>query len=217
MSDEKVIEKIKKLLELAASPNENEAQLAYRRAQDLMVKYCVSLRDTEEKPETIVQIPYELKIKKVSGLQDVLPFVALAVGKQFGVYVLVQKFDQPILLVGFPTNITVVAHALDCILNQCMIDFRKGFAEYRSVSFAPAFWKGVQSALKRRFEQKEVSETGLVVYDPVKKYMEQFKASRPWGSVDAASEAGAQAGFAAGTSAQIRPGVNANYGGKLLQ
>lgn len=43
-----VADKVKKLLALADSPNENEAQTAMLKAQELMVKHKLTMRDVEE-------------------------------------------------------------------------------------------------------------------------------------------------------------------------
>jgi hypothetical protein len=42
-----IIEKIQKLLALATSDNENEAQMAAKRAQELLLKYNLKLTDVE--------------------------------------------------------------------------------------------------------------------------------------------------------------------------
>ena len=46
--EEKIIEKIKKLLELTKSPNENEAKSAALKAQELMAKYEINLSQAQD-------------------------------------------------------------------------------------------------------------------------------------------------------------------------
>jgi hypothetical protein len=48
MDKRQVTEKIKKLLRLSESPNENEAALAAVRAQEMMEKYQISIMDTDD-------------------------------------------------------------------------------------------------------------------------------------------------------------------------
>jgi hypothetical protein len=223
MTDEKIIDKIKKLLELAASPNENEAKLAYNRAKDLMAKYSVSLADTENRLQEILQEIYTVPPAVSPILYEHLPYIIMEISRPFGVFVLVfgawykrSDLSGGIKLVGFKTNIEVAKHAVDCILNQCIADYRAEYRKQRSVSFAPAFWKGVASALQDRFKQDESSETGLVVYDPVRQFMNKFVASQHMmggSNLDDAFNAGKQSA----TNAQIRPGVQSNFTGGLLK
>jgi len=49
IDEEKLIDKIKKLLALSKSPNESEAELAARRVHELLTKYNLSMDDIEEK------------------------------------------------------------------------------------------------------------------------------------------------------------------------
>jgi hypothetical protein len=219
MEKDKVIDKIKKLLELAASPVEAEAKLAYQKAQALMAQYSVSINNEEAKPEDIVTQEYVLKVPKSSGLLDNLVFIAQAVGKPFGVYVVIHStmgVVTKVKLVGFKTNVILVDYALDCILTQCVIDFRAAYAQERSISFAPNFWRGVVEALTARFAQSESSEAGLVVYDPVKEFMKKFQSTSLSGTF-ANSNSGKVAGFEAGSKATIRPAVGGQNTGKLLQ
>lgn len=219
MTDEKIIEKIKKLLELAASPNENEARLAYNRAKDLMAKYSVDITAEDTKSKEIVELVYIPDFKSPNSLWDYMPQIALAIVKPFGVFVLMHnwanKNSRKMKFVGFKTNIEVAEHAVDCIVNQCLADFRLKFAEERSMAFAPAFWSGVARALTARFAQSSVNETGLVVYDPVKKFMEKYKPAEFLGANSNAENA-ARAGFESGNSAQIRSGITTGNQGKLL-
>ena len=61
MVEERIIDKIRKLMALAGSPNENEAKLAMMRAQQLMAKYNLSKRDIDKND------PGKVITKKVSG------------------------------------------------------------------------------------------------------------------------------------------------------
>lgn len=62
MEDNKILDKIKKLLALSKSPNEHEAQAAMLKAQELMAKYGMSV---EESVET--EITYTSTIAETSG------------------------------------------------------------------------------------------------------------------------------------------------------
>lgn len=62
MEDNKILDKIKKLLALSKSPNEHEAQAAMLKAQELMAKYGMTV---EESVET--EITYTSTIAETSG------------------------------------------------------------------------------------------------------------------------------------------------------
>lgn len=210
MDKAKVVDKIKKLLELAGSPNESEAKLAYSRARDLMAKYCVdvSLEDSGLTPE-VVQLPYNNPLRG-AAVAEHLPYIALAIGRPFGVYVLITR-QHGIKLVGFKLNCELVAYALDSVLNQCQADFRKEFAKYRTITFSTNFWRGVRASLELRFAspaESDSNEVGLTVYDPVKKYMDQFTAGKYQPGLEASGIAGLNAGAQAGASVSIRQGVS---------
>lgn len=55
MTIEKVKDKIKKLLKLSESPNENEAKLAVKKAQRLMAAYKLQMGDIEEKEDKVIE------------------------------------------------------------------------------------------------------------------------------------------------------------------
>lgn len=60
MNKEKVIDKVRKLMELATSDNPHEAQLAMTKAQKLMIEYNIEMQEvSEEEPEKIVSLQEE--------------------------------------------------------------------------------------------------------------------------------------------------------------
>lgn len=222
MTDQ-IIAKIKRLLELSASPVPAEASLAFRKAQDLMAKYSISAieLESETKSPEIVRREYSLKSKAPLGLMEFLPYIAQSIGKPFGVFILVKTIERKILLVGFPTNTELVDYAIDCVLNQCIVDYRREFAKMRSISFAPEFWRGVSDSLRSRFEpspsaSSEGNGNEVTVYDPVKKYMEQFTGTATWGGMGSDLAAARAAGSEAGKNATISRAVHAGNTGKLL-
>ena len=222
MTDQ-IIKRIKKLLELSASPVPAEAKLAFEKAQALMARYCLSEFDLnlngETKSPEIVRREYTLKTKAPMGLTDFLPYIAQSIGQPFGVFVLVNSLTREIKLVGFPINTELVDYAIDCVLAQCIYAYRQEFAKHRSISFAPEFWRGVSDGLRVQFApvfNPASDETAIAVYDPVKKYMEQFTGTSQWGSSTSNLASAHFAGTEAGKNATIRKAVNAGNTGKLL-
>ena len=208
---EKVTEQIKKLLALASSPNEHEARLAMQRAQELMRRYSVSIID--DPLEVIVEVPYVSKVKSV-GISKVLPEICYVISKVFDCSSLYFPLLNKITIVGFKTNCLIVEHALDCILNQGIADFRQEYKMQRSLAFSEGFWVGFLDAIQRKFQQPNVEGEGLVIYDKVKEYLSKYK----YGvfSAQRVNSFGAERGRVSGANVSIRPGVQPSVGGKLL-
>lgn len=78
MEDNKVLDKIKKLLALSKSPNEHEAQAAMLKAQELMAKYNISV---EESVET--EITYTSTIAETSGNSTFRAPLSAIIAKNF--------------------------------------------------------------------------------------------------------------------------------------
>lgn len=214
-----IFEKVKKLLELAASPNEHEARLAFLKAQELIAKHSLNMAENNN-TEGIVEREYTLKIPPSSGFMETFPEIAHAISQPFGVYILVsaRKRSAPnkIELVGFPTNTQVAEYAIDCVLNQCFSDLHAAYKENPSLGFAHNFWKGVSKALNLRFRVDSINEKGLIIYDKVKQYMDKFPSTN-FLRTQVDGKSGLEEGLRSGESAQLRPGIVSTQSGKLLK
>ena len=69
-----MIEKIKKLLALSKSPNENEARVALLKAQEIMAKHHISERDLDETEEENEIIMLETNISYTSRTNSWVQF-----------------------------------------------------------------------------------------------------------------------------------------------
>lgn len=81
MSDQRLIDKVRKLLALAESPNEHEAALAAERAQDLMLKYGIELAQVAARKERKIGVDKEGVTGRVDPWRRVL---AQAVAESLG-------------------------------------------------------------------------------------------------------------------------------------
>lgn len=228
ISNDTLVERVKKLLSLASSPNENEAKLAMQKAQELIAKYCIDLSDTNN-VEDIIEEPYECPVKS-PALQEHLPYISFTIAGIFSCTSLIKgsSFTQAILrskqifLVGYKTNILITKHALDSILNQLNAEFKRQYKIEKSIGFSTAFWLGARDQICKRFkpESKVGKEgTGIVLYDKVKDYINTkypnlgiYK-----GESHSNYKEGIAAGIKAGDEVSIRPGVQIGNQGKLLR
>lgn len=81
MTEERLIDKVRKLLALAESNNEHEAALAAERAQDLMLKYGIELAQVAARKERKIGVDKEEVVGKVDPWRRVL---AQAVAQSLG-------------------------------------------------------------------------------------------------------------------------------------
>lgn len=211
MTPDYLFEKVKKLLELSASPNEHEAALAFQRAQAIIQKYSLNMGRPDVKPSI-----EHLKITapKNPSLRKIFPYICQYVGRPYGVYVLVNN-DNNVDLVGFPTNNKIAEYAILCIVNWGLIDYRAAYAKIRTISFGESFWQGFLEGVRKRFTITEEQKPGLIVYDPVANYMKQFTGFyKPDIMQDTRFT---QLGETSATHAPINPGVQeSTFKGGLL-
>ena len=201
-------DKIRKLLDLAGSPNEHEAKLAMDRARELMAKYSIILYDEDGekvKPTVICQV-YAPPVRLNNANFKYTTSIVFTIGKHFGVYPLIHNRNQ-IKLYGFKTNISLACYAFDAIFNQLNAAFRLGYSKERSITFSEAFWYGAAQSIARKFELKVAVSEALVVYDPVRDVINKNARGSFETSYNPASLQGQAAGEQAGNETSIYKGV----------
>lgn len=218
-ASEKVIERIKKLLELATSPNEAEAKLAMEQAQKLMARHSVNMSDLNDSDEIqIVTESYENPSAFAKqGILEQTSSIISTIAPIFGVQAFVKLRQQEIRsfnLVGYPTNIKVAKYAIDAIIQQGIVEARQKYKEYRTTTFGVSFWSGFASGLYRKFSPYRDTSNGLVVYNKVKQWIDENTSGNHQTRLN--QGIAYNAGFDAGQRAQIRSGLEAKNEGKLL-
>lgn len=220
----KIIERIKKLLELASSPNENEARRAMELAQLLMEKYSISYADTnqEEAKPNIITKPYinEFAFSK-PGIFEHIPAMMAIIPPIFGVFGIVNlsgslsRRVKGFQLVGFPSNIEIAAYALDSLIAQGILDAKREYKKFRTITFGQSFWSGFTQGLNQKFNPYYEIGKGLVVYDPVKQWMaDNIKGTFALNYTDGIAK---ETGIKSGLRAEIRQGLNQSKNeGKLI-
>jgi len=205
MTQEQVIEKIKKLLALAASPNEHEAKSAMEMAQRLMSEYSVGINDTVEQVTSSEYLPPFMS--QTNGI-FIMQVIATVAGV-FNVAVLAKNTGKVIpdikafKFFGYETNIIVAKHACDCVIQQGRLDYLEAFKKAKfEITFSVGFWKGFSETIKARFRSmwklddaislQLIGAKGIMTLSPV-----------AGNSVDSY-----RAGTESGSRVQIRPGVN---------
>lgn len=223
--NEKALDKIKKLLELASSPNENEAKLAMDQARRLMAKYSIDDKELgapDRISELIVEEPYINSAFSNDAVLDAIPIIIAVIAPIFGVYGLVNTRNgqaRQFKLIGFKTNIEIARFAIDSLIAQGLIDAKREYKKYRTITFMASFWTGFKEGLHRKFGKMEEENKGIVLYDKVKQYVDSLASGASFAgrSTDGVAY---QSGFNSGQNASIRSAINSSSGaassGKLI-
>ncbi|AZV56779.1 DUF2786 domain-containing protein [Clostridium sp. AWRP] len=168
--DTKIIEKVKKLLALSESSNENEAQLAMIKAQEILAKYKLSLKEVKEFKKINSKI-----IKKVSDItfrtSKWKAELADVIANNFGCYIYFEtKRTHKIVFLGKEEDAMVcniiLEYAIDSIESTMRVikySYRKNRMSTRGITndYAMGFIEG----LNYRFEKQKQNnrEWGLVL------------------------------------------------------
>lgn len=222
----KIAQKIKKLLALATSDNENEAKAATEKAEELLVKHNLKTADLKEEEEFYDRKSIE---KKWATTED--KFVSSILARFFFVTVIKsrkRKAEKTVLiLLGKETNVEIAMYAYE-FLSRAYIDL---FAAYKKETKCPATYRqsyylglteGIAEKLKIKREDVEQSMGLVVVPDEgLKEYVQsQIGNTRPSSQrINMQSAAAKNEGQKAGRSLNINKGVSHNQGnkGKLLK
>lgn len=219
--NEKIIEKIKKLLELASSSNEHEAALAMEQARKMMAKYSLDhadILDQEQIWNSIESVSYTNPNFTNPHIVNAMPSIIASIGPIFGVYGMIRTRHntvQEFKLFGYPTNIEITKFALDSLIAQGLLDMKRDYKKFRTITFAQSFWSGFARGIQNKFGKIQEQNTGIILYDAVKAHIDKLASGHYHGkSHDGVAF---NSGFESGSNASIRSGIGSSNQGKLLK
>ena len=232
MSD--VIEKIKKLLALSKSSNENEARLAAQKASELMQKHQIDAADVliqEVKTQKIVRENYE-----VEGLRMKYVWVetlGYAVARLFDGSVLTtgQLHGTRFIFVGYPKDIEAMRmlfrHLYDSWLSIVEADLQAAKADHvgnwkprDTMKFKLGHGQGYASRISQRCDElvaarkaavSRSSGSGTALVLVKDRALEEWKTENNIRTVKRHQSSGSMSGYAHG----VRAGSNAALGGAI--
>lgn len=156
MADKNIVEKIKKLLALATSSNENESTAAAEKASLLLAQYNLSLADLgPNHQEEIDEAGVETTSKFVTWKMILLSGIAEANCCN----AMRNNYTGSMFLVGSSTNLIVCSHLYEYLSSaiERRAKYRKGNG--RGLAYLNAFRVGCATRLRQRLlEQKEEME-----------------------------------------------------------
>ncbi len=215
--DNQVAEKIKKLLSLATSSNPHEAELAMRKAQELMIRHNLEMQDlpkTTESYDKVILSEGRASLEHkfiISILQDFF-FVKLVNSQKHGV----------VFMLGEKTNIEIAGYVYNFLSVNFRAAFkRSGFGQDARSSFYLGLHKGMRDQLTAQ-KQASVTETGLVVREDagLTTFMHgQFptlKHSNRKSTVSVRSSEAKSAGYESGKNMKIARRLESNGSGPAL-
>jgi len=166
-----IVEKIKKLLSLGGSSNENESKLAMKKAQSLLAKYKLDMSDIDKKEST--NIKYEFT--NISSTRSTWRLmVADLIADNFACYTVLNRNGRKTLIafLGEKDDVEICKitfeYALDCVksnLRKLQYKHWKEFHNNNNKGMTTDYTMGFYSGLKQMFDlQKEQNqEWGLVL------------------------------------------------------
>lgn len=213
--DEKIVEKIEKLLSLATSSNEHEARLAAEKANEFLVKHNISMQQV-----TDARYQYEkdvLSEKNEMGVED--KFVVPIITEHFFAKCVKSRNRRlkktTIYIMGDKTNVAIARYVYSFLLRS----FRDCWLEYKRTSEASEkskqpYYLGLQKGLFLQLEAKrkqvEESMALVVVEDPgLRKFMRlHFPRVRTSSSKVGYDPEAEGAGLERGRTLHIRRGID---------
>lgn len=176
MSEEKILDRIKKLLALSGSPNENEAQAALLKAQELMVKYNIEKNELEDpeiaKNKKVVEEILRKSSRRVPWYEGVL---ARVIGENFKTVVFFRPYwnhekqckYKVLISMGLEEDVLITKELYSFTLNQIkrlVKKYTEGMNTKERAGFKNTFIHGFISGLEKGFkEQIEQNNWGLVL------------------------------------------------------
>ncbi len=184
MQDEALIKKIQKLMALATSPNENEANVAAQKAQELIAKYNIDMQQLNQDfeyqwHELSVDPYYKMHQKFIVPLLEEYFFVkTLSVSQFTGTYTVTnaRQFRYVLKIMGTPTNVIIadyVYHYL-CEAFQKLWLVRKkkdGLNERQR----QGYYNGLTKALEEKLTIVRENAVKSAAEEMVRKSEEAFK------------------------------------------
>lgn len=168
--DTKLVEKIKKLLALSESSNENEAKTAMLKAQELLARHKLSLKEVKEYRITNTLI--KEKVSNISFRQGKWKAkLGNIVAENFGCYQYFKRgTSRTIAFFGREEDIVVcnivLEYAVDCIISSVKRLRYQYFKDgYSTKGLENDYALGFISGLEKMFEEqkKKNQEWGLVI------------------------------------------------------
>ncbi|KLU63546.1 hypothetical protein CEB3_c00660 [Peptococcaceae bacterium CEB3] len=192
--DTKIAEKIKKLLALSESGNPHEAELALLKAQELLAKHKLSLKEVKE--FTIVNSDIKENVTHVTFTKAKWKAnLARLIADNFGCYLYCMTYrTHAITFFGREEDITVcnivLEYAIDCITTAAKrLQYRYRTYGYSTKGLENDYALGFIKGLGQKFEeQKEANQAWGLVLVKDQEVTDAFNAKKFTGCVNTGTQ-----------------------------
>lgn len=225
---EKVIDKIKKLLSLATSPNEHEAARAAERAHELLVKHNLDMQQVENRPDP-EYVKHRISERVYQRVEE--KFVLQILRDHFFVHTYQSRpqgdgypYTTKIFMVGTKSNVQIAAYVHGFLISK----FRELWLVYKrqnqlGENLRQSYYLGLTRGLLDKLESQKnriQNERGLVlVKDPqLEKIIDDMKLGKAGSTRMQIRDWVMQDGIDDGKKIQIQRSLTeqADVGGKVL-
>ena len=166
MEKEKIIDKIRKLLELSKNnPNKEEAILALTKARELMFKHNVDIENIKKDDAN-----YFEKIVQLKKWKNWIIFFVMYLNDAFGTFSLYNEYTKRVYFYGEKEKVLGVSEIFEFLFEVAdylaMKEYRNYLKEYGTgkgiyLSYILGFINGVNNALEK--QNREFEEYGIVI------------------------------------------------------
>ena len=166
MEKEKIIDKIRKLLELSKNnPNKEEAILALTKARELMFKHNVDIENIKKDDTN-----YFEKIVQLKKWKNWIIFFVMYLNDAFGTFSLYNQYTKRVYFYGEKEKVLGVSEIFEFLFEVAdylaMKEYKNYLKEYGTgkgiyLSYILGFINGVNNALEK--QNREFEEYGIVI------------------------------------------------------
>lgn len=166
MEKEKIIDKIRKLLELSKNnPNKEEAILALTKARELMFKHNVDIENIKKDDTN-----YFEKIVQLKKWKNWIIFFVMYLNDAFGTFSLYNEYTKRVYFYGEKEKVLGVSEIFEFLFEiadyLAMKEYKNYLKEYGTgkgiyLSYILGFINGVNNALEK--QNREFEEYGIVI------------------------------------------------------
>lgn len=166
MEKEKIIDKIRKLLELSKNnPNKEEAILALTKARELMFKHNVDIENIKKDDTN-----YFEKIVQLKKWKNWIIFFVMYLNDAFGTFSLYNQYTKRVYFYGEKEKVLGVSEIFEFLFEiadyLAMKEYKNYLKEYETgkgiyLSYILGFINGVNNALEK--QNREFEEYGIVI------------------------------------------------------